>query len=146
MNIFNSDKEKLYQYVNRHFWVIYTKHTNTLSNTCRQLALGEGGICWFIISSKDQVMPLQYINWILILLVLFFIFDAAQYLFSSLAYKNLSVNYTKQIKSNIIKHQEQLVVPDEINKYSNRCFILKILTLSCASLFLTYVMFIKSFC
>lgn len=142
-----TEKDELYEHVEKLFWSIYARDTTTLSNTCRQLALGEGGICWFIISSNNSsLIPSYQVNVILILLVAFFLFDAAQYLFSSRAFKNLAIRYNRQIDANIIKNKDQLEFPDGINTASNVCFILKISTLFISSLFLIYLILLRHPC
>lgn len=140
-------KEKLYEYVDKHFWSIYNRDTTTLSNTCRQLALAEGGICWVIISSNyPSLISFFQINTVLIMLVLFFIFDAAQYLFSSRAFKTLAKHYNDQISDNIITDQKELKIPQGINTVANVCFILKLSTLSLTSLFLIYLILMRHAC
>jgi hypothetical protein len=146
-NLSSNEKEKLYEQVEKLFWGVYARDTATLSNTCRQLALGEGGICWVIISSSATTsIPMTLVNVVLFLLVIFFLFDVTQYLFSSIKFKNLAIKYNELISTNVIKNKKQLTFPDGINTYSNRCFILKITTLFIASFLLIYLILIKHPC
>ncbi len=141
-----SSQEKLHVYVKDRYWLIYRLHTTTLSSTCRQLALGKGGICWFIISSKYLPITVFQINSVLVLFVLFFLFDVIQYLLSSEAYKNLATIYDEQINKKIIKKQSELTLPNGINTPARICFIVKLSLLIFASLFLIFLIIVKHPC
>jgi hypothetical protein len=137
------DKEKheetLYNYVYENFVSIYREHTRILSSTCRQLALGEGGLCWLFKSfTYGQCISYQA-NIVLVLLVLFFLFDAAQYLISSGLYKNKAEEYNEKISKGEIKNVSQLTEPPSINKPGSVCFIIKLSILVFASIYLIFL-------
>lgn len=79
------------------------------------------------------------INIVLILLVLFFSFDAAQYLISSILYKNKMEEYYEKIKKGVLMNESELVEPPSINKPGNVCFIIKFSILIFASLYLIFL-------
>jgi hypothetical protein len=108
-------KEVLFNYVKTHFWATYRTSSSILSSTCRQLALAVGGICWLIKSAEKHEIYTCQSSTILILIVLFFIFDAAQYLVSAISYKNLAEKYDHEIDSNKITEISELIEPSPIN-------------------------------
>lgn len=103
-------REPLYKYVKDHFWSVRNSSAQTLSSTCRQLALGEGGLCWLIKSSPLYSSISCATNMVLIALVLFFIFDAMQYLISSIKYHDLADKYDNEILNKNITTSEELIV------------------------------------
>lgn len=132
----NDDKEPLYHYAYENFASVYREHTRILSSTCRQLALGEGGLCWLFKSfTYGQCISYQ-INVVLILLVLFFLFDASQYLLSANLYKNQAEEYNKKISKGEITDISELIEPSNINKPGNVCFTIKFFILVFASIYL----------
>lgn len=132
-------KEVLYQYVNDAFGAIYREHTRILSSTCRQLALGEGGLCWLLKSSTVNECIAYQVNMVLILLVLFFLFDAAQYLISSILYKKQAEDYHNKISKDEIKDLSMLIEPQGINSPANVFFSIKLFILMFASLYLIFL-------
>lgn len=123
-------KEPLFQYVKDCYWNIFRGNTAILSNTCRQLALGIGGVLLI-----DRInVGLIWFKAIITLLVLFFISDAIQYLYQSLSFKNLAKNYDKQIENGVIKEISQLVEPPNISKATNILFGIKLFFLAVASI------------
>src|SRR5258708_4809555 len=136
------NKEKLRQYVYDRYWGIYTTHTKIVSNTCRQLALGEGGIC-LIIKSTPCLCTLSYqADIVLILLVAFFIADIVQYLISSSSYKKLAEVYDRQICDEILKKVDDIKEPTDTPAHI--CFGIKLLILFLASCALIYAITCKS--
>lgn len=139
-----SNKEELYDYVKTHYWSVYRNSSSILSSSCRQLALAVGGICWLIKSNSEQKFYTCQINIftniILILLVLFFVFDAAQYFISSLSYKKLARDYDSKITSEEFKEISQLVEPQSINILPIICFSMKILLLIFSSFSFIYLL------
>ncbi len=132
-------KETLYQYIYENFSSVYREHTRILSSTCRQLALGEGGLCWLFKSfTYGQCISYQ-VNIVLVLLVLFFLFDAAQYLISSVLYKNKAEEYNEKISKNEIKNVSQLIESPSINKPGSVCFIIKLSILFFESIYLIFL-------
>ncbi len=132
-------KESLYHYVYENFALVYREHTRILSSTCRQLALGEGGLCWLLKSfTYGQCISYQ-INIVLILLVLFFIFDAAQYLISSILYKNKAEEYYDKIRKGELKEEADLIEPPSLNKPGSVCFTIKFSILIFASIYLIFL-------
>jgi uncharacterized membrane protein len=120
-------------------WKHYRTNSTILSSTCRQLALGIGGICWWIKSSANyQSLSCEVIN-LLILVVLFFIADIVQYLIATIGYKNKASEYDEKIKSNEIKSKSQLIEPEMINSAAKVAFAIKLFILAVASLDLIYI-------
>jgi hypothetical protein len=132
-------EESLYHYVYENFASVYREHTRILSSTCRQLALGEGGLCWLLKSFTYGQCVSYQVNIVLILLVLFFLFDAAQYLISSSLYKNRAEEYNEKIRKGEIKDVSQLIEPPMINKPGSVCFIIKFSILVFASVYLIFL-------
>jgi len=95
------------------FWLVYNKNTSTLSSICRQLAFAEGGICWFFLTfegsciSNVSRIPIE-IKIILIFLVLFFIFDALQYLILATYNKIFAEFYEQKLEEEVIKNVDQM--------------------------------------
>ncbi|MES2219093.1 MAG: hypothetical protein V4501_11880 [Pseudomonadota bacterium] len=139
-------KEKLLLYVRERYWILYRHHTAILSSTCRQLALGEGGICWFIISNQYGFITEFEINTVLVLLVLFFLSDVAQYLLSSEAYKNLASTYDRLIEQGTIKRKSELDPPPGFTTSSRICFVTKLIWLTLASIYLIFLITAKHTC
>jgi hypothetical protein len=129
-------REPLYKYVKDHYWSVRNSSASTLSTTCRQLALGEGGLCWLIKAANFNCHISSQINFIFILLVIFFILDALQYLVISINYHDLAKKYDEKILKSQIKKIEKLSEPKNVNRISNIFFILKLFTLVLASLIL----------
>lgn len=138
-NLANDPREPLYQYVKDHFWSVRNFSAQTLSSTCRQLALAEGGLCWLIKSSASYSLISCQTNGVLIALVLFFIFDAMQYLISSIKYHDLAERYDHEILNKNITKIEELKEPKKINRTANIFFTIKLFILSAASLTLIYL-------
>ncbi len=136
----HDEREELYTYVKNHFWRSRNSSAHTLSTTCRQLALGEGGICWLVKASTYCSLGSSQANFVLILLVVFFIFDATQYLISYIRYSDIAEEYDGKILNYKIKKIEELKEPKNINRAPMVCFILKLFTLLLASLLLVYLL------
>ncbi|VVC76774.1 hypothetical protein AQUSIP_21000 [Aquicella siphonis] len=135
----NKKKEHLYHIVYENFALIYREHTRILSSTCRQLALGEGGLCWLLKSFTYGQCISSQVNVVLILLVLFFLFDAAQYLISSILYKNKAEEYYEKIKIGDVKDESELIEPPSLNKPGSICFTIKFSILVFASIYLIFL-------
>ncbi|HSW69145.1 MAG TPA: hypothetical protein VLI69_03160 [Gammaproteobacteria bacterium] len=132
-------KETLYHYVFDHFGIVYREHTRILSNTCRQLALGEGGLCWLLKSfTQGQCISYQ-VNIVFILLVLFFLFDAAQYLISSTLYKSKISEYNDKIFKGEITNEKDLIEPPHLYQAAITCFIIKFFILIFSSIYLIFL-------
>ncbi len=115
-------------------WNEYSLNTDSLSKVCRQLAFAEGGLCWFF-KTPQSTFPSQIIN-VLFFLILYFLLDAFQYLISAVLYKNLAKYYEKRNENNLLKNKNDVKRPACINFPAKICFILKIVSLSYASLLL----------
>jgi hypothetical protein len=135
-NLTPKEKEDLYKYIDKTIWSIHQRDTKILSNTCRQLALAEGGMCWVIISSSYLNFKPYQMNLILLYLLLFFIFDALQYLTTSVLYKRFAKSYNKKVEENKIKDIQNIKLPNWVNSPANVFFILKIMILLSSSLLL----------
>lgn len=88
-------KEPLYKYVKDYYWSTFRRNTAILSSTCRQLALGLGGLAWLAKADIQSSCPAKSI---LLFIVLFFITDAAQYLAQGYAFQQLAKNTMKKLK------------------------------------------------
>jgi hypothetical protein len=111
MTELDEKKERCYQYVKDNFSVNYERDTTILSSTCRQLAFGLGGIV--VTKLNIEHVPYSFCTITIILLLLFFfISDAAQYLNQSNSYKKLADDYNRAIKNNCITSITQLEEKD----------------------------------
>lgn len=135
----NEDKkETLYQYVKDYYWSTFHCNTATLSNTCRQLALGLGGLAWVAKSPPQNSCNAKFI---LLFLILFFISDAAQYLFQSYSFHNLAEDYDKKIETGEINEISMLVEKPKMNALTHAFFIAKLILLGLASIFFISLLF-----
>lgn len=132
-------KEPLYKYVKDYYWSIFRSNTTILSSTCRQLALGVGSISWFAKSNACYAHVIWQTNSILILLVLFFIFDAGQYIKQSSSFRSLAIEYDTKIDTGEITKISELVEKPGVNAMTFIFFIAKLATLGFASMFFIYV-------
>jgi hypothetical protein len=107
-------KESLFQYVRDCYWNIFRGNTAILSSTCRQLALGIGGV--LLINGNIKGICNKFI---LTLLVLFFIVDAGQYAYQSFSFHKLAKKYDDQIEAGKIIEVSNLIEPPGINTWTN---------------------------
>lgn len=136
------DKEKLYQYVKDNYWKIFIRDTGTLSNTCRVLALGLGGVLLTGKVNVNDAMFSCYIKGILLLLFLFFIFDAGQYLIQSISFRNLALKYDKEINDGTIEKIDKLIEKPGMNDLTNAFFYIKLIFLGMACIFFLIWLFL----
>ena len=134
-------KESLYKYVKDYYWSIFRSNTAILSSTCRQLALGLGSISWLAKSNPSYAQFTCQANTILIVLVFFFIFDAAQYLIQSISFHNLAKDYDNKIKAGEITVVSQLIERPRMNIATNVLFGIKLVLLACAAGFFISLIF-----
>ncbi|MFO2976477.1 hypothetical protein SCO70_02835 [Legionella pneumophila serogroup 3] len=134
------DKEELYNYVKNHYWAVYRNSSTILSSTCRQLALALGGLCWLIKSNPDYKVVTCQSNLILVFLVMFFIFDALQYLISSMSYQKLAKKYDNKITNSKLTSISELIEPSDINHLPMICFSLKLFFLIFSSVVFIWVL------
>jgi hypothetical protein len=132
------DKEELYTYVKDYYWSTFRRNTAILSSTCRQLALGLGGLVWF---AKPDIQNSCYSNSILLFIVLFFISDATQYLYQSYAFQKLAEEYDKKIGSGAISEKSKLTEKPNMNRLTNFFFIAKLIFLALATIFFLLLLF-----
>jgi hypothetical protein len=125
-------KEKLYLYVKENYWIIFRSNTSILSSTCRQLALGIGGV--LLLGKLNDCYGLLGTKIIFTLLVLFFILDAGQYWYQSFSFRKLAEDYDRKIDKGEITNISDLVETPGINNITNTFFIGKLFTLILASL------------
>ncbi len=69
----------------REVWESYSFYTEKITEQTRKLAFAAAGICWFF-KTPDIIFP-SVISGALFLVVLFFIFDLAQYFVSAIILK-----------------------------------------------------------
>lgn len=139
------EKKNDQEEIDQKFWVIYDKNTKMVSVICRQLAFGEGAICWFFKSDKvfscgtnyTNLFPSQ-INIILFFLILFFLFDVIQYLIASGIYWCVAKMYEKNFPRKNIQREGWMNLPSKV------CFFLKLIFLTIAS-FILICLFIHQF-
>lgn len=135
----NEDKkEPLYKYVKDYYWSTFHYNTATLSSTCRQLALGLGGLAWATKSNTQNSCDAKFI---ILFLILFFISDAVQYLFQSYAFHNLAEDYDKKIETGEITDVSRLVEKPKMNLPTHVFFIAKLILLALASIFFISLLF-----
>lgn len=115
-------------------WGEYIVNTTILSTVCRQLAFGEGAVCWFFKNSSGN-LPIDIKN-ILLFLVLYFISDVLQYLTSTIIYWNYAKFYEYKNNKQFLKNEDDITKPEWINAPSRAFFILKIFFLGIASFLL----------
>ena len=131
----NHINELLFQYVKDNYWYVFRGNSAIVSSTCRQLALGIGGVLLI------QNSILCFGKLIFTLLVLFFLFDALQYLNQACVYYNLAKKYDSEIKAGSIDDVSKLVPPEESNngcisvmhQFTNILFMFKLGVLFLAS-------------
>jgi len=111
-------KQEIENEINNKFWEVYADTTSRLSSICRQLAFAEGGICWFFLTDNTHRLSLD-IKIILIFLVVFFIFDACQYLTLAMYNKIVALLYEEHLKNGLIKNKDQITRPVWINSAGN---------------------------
>lgn len=131
-------KELLYKYVKDYYWSTFRRNTTILSSTCRQLALGLGGLVWF---AKSDIQNSCCAKTILLFVVLFFISDATQYLFQGYAFQQLAEDYDAKIGSGAISEVSNLIEKPKMNKLTHVFFIAKLILLGLASLFFIALLF-----
>lgn len=131
-------KEPLYKYVKDYYWSTFRRNTAILSSTCRQLALGLGGLAWL---AKPDTQSSCSAKSILLFVVLFFISDAAQYLFQGYVFQQLAEEYDKKISSGTISEIAKLVEKPKMNRLTHVFFIAKLILLGLASLFFIILLF-----
>jgi|GEM_PF-2608766 hypothetical protein len=125
-------KEILYKYVKDYYWSTFRRNTTILSSTCRQLALGLGGLAWL---DKSNIQGSCCAKSILLFVVLFFISDTGQYLFQSYAFQQLAEEYDRNIQSGTISEISNLVEKPKMNCLTHIFFITKLILLALASIF-----------
>ena len=138
MNAIKEDEEVLYKYVKDHYWSAFIRNTAIVSTTCRQLALGLGGLVWF---DRSNTIDSCHIKTILLLLVLFFLSDAAQYLLKCSAYQTLAEDYDEKIKEGTVTNKSELVEKPHMNRAGNLLFIAKLILIGLASLLFLILLF-----
>lgn len=131
-------KESLYKYVKDYYWAIFHYNTATLSSTCRQLALGLGGLAWL---AKSDLQHFCCAKSILLFIVLFFISDSAQYLFQGYAFQQLADEYDEKIGNGTISEISKLVEKPKMNIPTHVFFVVKLILLGLASLFFIHLIF-----
>lgn len=131
-------KEPLYTYVKDYYWSTFRRNTTILSSTCRQLALGLGGLAWF---ANPDIRNACQAKSILLFVVLFFIADAAQYLFQGYAFHQLAEEYDEKIETGKITEISELVEKPKMNRLTHVLFIAKLFLLVLASLFFIALLF-----
>ncbi|WP_454784687.1 hypothetical protein [Legionella sp. WA2024007413] len=136
-------KEEIELEIHKKFWAVYSDNTKTLSSICRQLAFGEGGVCWFFIQEAYFSFEIKLI---LTFLLLFFVADAGQYLFLATNNKKQAEFYEELLNRNdpVITNKEQVQRPIKINSAGNICFGLKLISLAIASLLLIATFYYNS--
>lgn len=133
----NKTKEKIQNKIDDMFWSVYGNNTSTLSSICRQLSFAEGGICWFFMKvNDDKTIMTTDIKIILIFLVLYFIFDACQYLALAIYNKAIALLYEQQLHDGSLTTDASVKRPSWINSTANVCFIMKLICISLGSFLL----------
>lgn len=131
----NTDnKEKLFEYVWTHYWFIFRANTSIVSSTCRQLALGIGGVL-LIQQNKISISS----KFIITLLVFFFLADLFQYTYQSFSFRKLAKDSDDVIDKDKITNSTELRIPPEISYITNFLFSMKIVILLLAALFFLIV-------
>lgn len=138
MNEIDSQKkEEIQKAINDEFWDLYTKNSSTLSSICRQLSFAEGGICWlFLKPGCPGYIITPDVIIILIFLVLFFIFDACQYLSLANNNKFIALLYEKKLEEGKLKDKKDVTRPSWINYSASVCFVIKLCCIGVSSFLL----------
>lgn len=132
-----TNQDKIFDAIKINFWDVYESSTTKLSNICRQLAFAEGGICWFFITQKYALScSTNNISWILIFLVLFFLFDALQYLASSIIYAGAAYYYEYRNRHDLLKNTKDVDRRWYMNIFPLILFLIKLFLITMASCFL----------
>lgn len=115
----------------------YTNFTGEASKIARQLAFIEGGVFWTLYLATKINPPKILLMLFFGSLILFIIFDLAQYLYGSY----LCISKSKQIKTEYILNKSfDSKLEYEIGKKAENLFIIKLVFLLC-SLVLLFFMF-----
>ena len=130
--------KKISQVIYEKFWVDYAANTTLLSKGCRQIAFGEGALCWFF-KSPTASFP-QPIYSVLYFLMFFVIFDILQYFVSQEIYRYIAKKYEKKLNSGLLNNENEVIKNNWINFPGRFCFLMKFLFL-CVSSFLLLAYF-----
>lgn len=128
-----NQQENLYKYVYDRFWAVYQRGTSTLSSSCRQLALGIGGVSVFGgdgLHSNNHCLILS----LLFLLVLFFICDSTQYFLNSNNFKKQAEDFDNKIQNGDITDASEIIAKPGLTDSSKAFFIIKLTILFLASI------------
>lgn len=113
-------------------WARASQYSGEASRVARQLAFGEGAIFWFFFHDKhDLSMPIAAG---MFFLVMYFIFDIAQYIIGSWINKNLASIYEEPNKKNL--EPNQITRPPTMNNPMYFCYYAKFFMLGIGSLLL----------
>lgn len=129
--------KKIEKKISDTFWKPYDINTICVSQICRQLAFGEGAICWLFKEPNQTLIVFpESIIWALTFLVLYFILDIFQYLFATVLYYSAAKFCEYLCEIDVIKTEEDVKSPPGINFLPKLCFYLKLISLLLASLFI----------
>jgi hypothetical protein len=107
------------------------EYTKILSSICRQLAFGEGTLFLLLIKK-----PLWLVLLGLIALLFYFIFDAIQYLWGYIKYKNISKKLERDYRTEKNDDEYHYELNKEFNLSLDIIFYIKLVFIVLASLFL----------
>ena len=88
------------------------QYTGILSSICRQLAFAEGGLFWFLKDKMHVCDRLIVIGFLV--LVLYFIFDAIQYLVGHIIFLRKSKEWEADLKEKKIVDEKHYDIPSEL--------------------------------
>lgn len=122
-------------------WTRCSRYSSEASKVARQLAFGEGAVFWgFFHDEKNLSLAMAFG---MFFLVLYFVFDIAQYIIGSWLNKNLALTF-EQNESTLTP--DQITRPPSMNTPMYFCYYLKFFMLAIGSLLLLGLFITRFIC